>query len=139
MTLQELNQHYILRQRLAKAEEMLNSMISAASLGAQVLTGMPHGSGVRDKVGDLAIEIAELDSSADFLRKKIQAQEKAILPFINSIENFQTRMIFRLRFIRGMTWGEVAAVIGGGNTEEAVKSSCYRFLRSCNGETPHDA
>ena len=54
----------------------------------------------------------------------------AVTEFVESIENDQTRMIFRLRFLRCLTWGEVAAVIGGRNTEDGVKSACYRYLSS---------
>ena len=59
MTLKELNGHFVLRERLARAKEMLASLQAAACPGAQVLTGMPHAPGVSDKVGDLAVEIAE--------------------------------------------------------------------------------
>ena len=33
-----------------------------------------------------------------------------------------------MRFIGCLTWAEVAQVIGGRNTESAVKSVCYRYL-----------
>lgn len=128
MTLQELNRHFELRERLDKANEMLDALRAAACPGAQVLTGMPHSTGVKDKVGDLAVEIADMDTRIQFLEDEIKAGEEAILPFIRSIEDDQTRLIFRLRFIRGLTWKEVAAVIGGRNSEDSVKMVCYRYL-----------
>lgn len=130
MTLQELNRHFELRERLAKAREMLDSLRAAACPGAQVLTGMPHTPGVKDKVGDLAIEIADMDERIEFLESEIKASEESILPFIRSIDDDQTRLIFRLRFIRGLTWKEVAAVIGGRNSEDSVKMACYRYLNN---------
>lgn len=128
MTLQELNRHFELRERLDKANEMLDALRAAACPGAQVLTGMPHSTGVKDKVGDLAVEIADMDTRIQFLEDEIKTGEETILPFIRSIEDDQTRLIFRLRFIRCLTWKEVAAVIGGRNSEDSVKMVCYRYL-----------
>ena len=139
MTLGELNGHYELRQRLAKAQELLYALRASAAPGAQALTGMPHGTGVRDKVGDLAVEIAEAETDLTLLQKEIETQERTVLSFIGTISDLQTRMVFRLRFIRGLTWGEVAEVVGGRNTEDSVKSLCYRHLKSCRALTRRDA
>lgn len=128
MTLQELNTHLELRERLAKAYEMLDALRAAAYPGAQSLTGMPHTSGVKDKVGDLAVEIADMDERIELLETEVKAGEAPILQFIESVEDDQTRLIFRLRFIRGLAWKEVAAVIGGRNSEDSVKMVCYRYL-----------
>lgn len=94
------------------------------------MSGMPHAPGVRDKVGDLAVEIADMTERIRYLKEEINRAEAAVTEFVESIENDQTRMIFRLRFLRCLTWGEVAAVIGGRNTEDGVKSACYRYLSS---------
>lgn len=132
MTLEELNRHFALRKRLDRAKEMLASFRAAAYPGAQVLTGMPHAPGVSDKVGNLAAEIADLESRIEFLQGEITREEAKIIAFISGIEDDQARMILRLRFFRCLTWGEVAAVIGGHNTESAVKNICYRHLESCD-------
>lgn len=128
MTLQELSQYFKLRERLERDEEILDSLRAAACPGAQVLSGMPHASGVKDKVGDLAVEIADMEERIRFLRDEIAQEETAVTDFIAGIENDQTRTIFRLRFLRCLTWGQVAAVVGGRNTEDAVKSMCYRYI-----------
>ena len=130
MTLQELSQYYKLRERLNRDEEILDSLRAAACPGAQNFSGMPHAPGVRDKVGDLAVEIADMTERIRYLKEEIDRAEAAVTEFVESIENDQTRMIFRLRFLRCLTWGEVAAVIGGRNTEDGVKSACYRYLSS---------
>lgn len=139
MTLQELSQYFKLREQLARDEEILESLKATACPGAQVLTGMPHAPGVRDKVGDLAVEIADMESQIEYLQEKISQEEAKVSVFISTIENDQTRMVFRIRFLRGLAWKEVAAVIGGRNTESGVKSLCYRYLETCNGVTRRDA
>lgn len=128
LTLQELSQHYKLRERLAQDEEILQSLRDAAGLGAQVLTGMPHAPGVHDKVGDLAIEIADMEERVRFLRAEVNDEARTIELWIEGIQSDQLRTIFRLRFLRCLTWGQVADVIGGGNSESSVKMMCYRFL-----------
>ena len=130
MTLQELSHHFKLRERLERDTELLKSLEAAACPGAKVLTGMPHAPGVRDKVGDLAVEIADLKERIRYLENEIEVEEQEVTRFITAIPDEQLRVIFRLRFLRGLTWGEVAAVVGGRNTEEAVKSSAYRYLNS---------
>ncbi len=139
MTLQDLSRYFKLRERLTRDKEILASLEAKAHPGAQVLTGMPHAPGVQDKVGDLAVEIADLKGQIATLQEEANKEEALVSGFISTIENDQTRMIFRLRFIRCLTWGEVAHVIGGRNTEAGVKTVCYRYLESCNGVLRDDA
>ena len=139
MTLKELNRHFTLRERLSRAKEMLASLQAAACPGAQVLTGMPHAPGVSDKVGDLAVEIADLTASIARLEGECEKEKAAIIKFADGIEDDHIRMIIRLRFLYALTWKEVADVVGGRNSENSVKSACYRFLESCNAVTRDDA
>ena len=131
MTLQELSKYYKLHERLERNREMLSSLYAAAGPGAQVITGMPHASGVSDKVGDLAIEIGDLQSRIDHLESKCAEEKKKLEKYIGTIKDDQTCMIFRLRFIHCMTWPQVAEAIGGRNTVSGIRSICYRHLKSC--------
>lgn len=128
LTLQELNRYFELQARLKQAKEMLSSLREAAHPGGQVLTGMPHAPGVKDKVGDLAIEIADLSERISYMEAEIAEKQSELSRFIDSIKEDHLRMIFRLRFLRGLAWKDVAAVVGGHNTEYGVKAACYRYL-----------
>lgn len=132
MTLQELSKYYKLHERLERNREMLSSLYAAAGLGAQVITGMPHAPGVSDKVGDLAIEIGDLQGRIDHLESKCAEEKKKLEKYIGGIKDDQTRMIFRLRFIHCMTWTKVAEATGGRNTASNVKKICYRYLSAEN-------
>ena len=102
---------------------------SAASPGAQLLSGMPHPPGVKDKIGDLAAEISDIQQLIREL-KQIAEQERAkAVAYINNIDDEQTRMIFRLRFLHCLSWQGVAEIIGRKNTASGVKSACYRYLK----------
>lgn len=134
MTLEDLNQHLALREKLNKAEEMLEALRLAAEPGAAKLTGMPHAPGVKDKVGDLAIEIADISARVDCLRREIAEQETGIEEFISLVEDDQTRLILRLRFLRGLTWGEVAGILGRFTSEGSVRAACYRYFKENSAE-----
>ena len=54
---------------------MLQSLRDAACPGAAALTGMPHTPGIKDKVGDLAAEIVDMDARVGFLEEEVKASE----------------------------------------------------------------
>ena len=107
---------------------MLQNLWNAAYPGGQVLTGMPHAPGVKDKIGDLGIEIADLEMEIEAMEAEVNNSAVPVLAFIAEIPDIQTKMVFRLRFCRGYQWKEVARMLGGGNTEDSVKKNCYRYL-----------
>lgn len=125
MTLQELSEHYQLRAQLEKDEDILYNLRMAAIPSAHPLDGMPRAPGVSDKVGALAIAIVDMEERISYLKEQIAQQEGKISAWISTIENDQTRQIFRMRFIGCLTWAEVAQVIGGRNTENGVKMIRY--------------
>ena len=129
MTLIELNRYFELVSNLARTKELLDNLRAAACPGGQVLTGMPHAPGVKDKVGDLAVEIADLETRKEYIEKEIRRQKSKVEEFVATIDDYYLRTLFRLRFERGLSWKEVATIVGGRNSEEGVKSACYRYLR----------
>lgn len=128
MKKQDLDHHLELRQQLAADLELLASLESAAAPRAQRLDGMPHAHGVSDPTGNLAAEIADMRETVARHQAAVARSEEAVAAYIGTIEDSQTRMIFRLRYIHGMAWKEVAATVGGRNTENSVKSVCYRYI-----------
>lgn len=133
MTLDELNDHLYLLQQLNTAREMLQSMQDSI-LRASSYDGMPHAPGAGDKVGALAVKLAEMEEVVHSYERQKAVSEKAVKAFIDSITDNRTNLIFYLRFICGYDWQGVAEVIGGRNTVDAVKSQCYRYLQS-TGDT----
>ena len=128
MTKRELDHHLELVQQLEDERELLASLLVAAGPRAQRLDGMPHAHGAADPVGYLAVEIADMRETISRREADVARSEAAVATYIQTIEDSQTRMIFRLRFIHGMAWKEVAAAVGGRNTESGVKNTCYRYI-----------
>lgn len=129
MTLDELNDHLYLVQQLNTAREMLQSMRDSV-LRSSSYDGMPHAAGAGDKVAALAVKLAEQEALVERYARRAAQSEKAVKAFIDTIQDNRTNLIFYLRFVCGYEWQEVAEVIGGRNTENAVKSQCYRYLQS---------
>lgn len=129
MTLERLNRHLEMRKDLQRAREMLAALESRAMPGAQVLTGMPHAPGVSDKVGNLAVELADASREVERFAAAVAEDERDIVEYIDAIKDIQTRTAFRLHFIRTLTWTQVADIFGGYATENTVRQLCYRYLK----------
>lgn len=129
MTLKELSQLYWLNREIEMDQQRLEALEGKIGPASPNLTGMPHGTGGNtSKTEKYAVEIADLQ--AIIAAKQIQCiHERARLErYIEQIEDSETRMIFTLRFVNGLPWGQVAAHIGAGNTGDRVKKVCYRYL-----------
>ena len=72
---------------------------------------MPHISGVRDLVCDLAADLADLDAGI----KELEAEDERVLPEIDefcvSISDPRMRLSFRRRFVRCRAWAEIAGTL----------------------------
>lgn len=130
MTTREmLDAHFqLLREREAVAE-MLNSLEKTGPR-VQHITGMPHTPGYSDPTSALAIEIADMRNELTRLDAEIARSEKEVSAFIEGIDDVICRQLLRLRFLRGLTWKEVAGAAGRRYTEGAAKNSIYRFLKA---------
>lgn len=130
MTLKELSQLFYLSREIENDKRRLDELESiASSPSSSHITGMPSapydGSSKTERI------VAEmLDLRAVIAAKQIQCiHERARLErYIADIPDSLTRLIFLCRFVDCLSWSEVADYIGGGNTEDAVKKRCYRYL-----------
>lgn len=130
MTLEYLQKLFDMKDQLRKQQELIDSLWDAAHPGAQKLDGMPHSREPGDKVGNLAIEIAELETQMEKTKAACAELEPPVLQFLDSIDDVYIRTIFRLRFFHAMRWREVAVTVH--TSEEAAKELCYAYLRRSN-------
>ena len=129
MTKQELSQLYYLNREIEQLKNRIEELECIATSTSSVITGMPHASGVSDKVGKYAAEISDLKELLDLNLRKCFYELNRLNRFIESIEDSQMRMILSLRHINGLCWHQVAVSIGGGNSDKSVQMMESRFLK----------
>ena len=130
ITLHDLNSHADLVIQLNTARQMLAAFQSAV-LRASSIDGMPHApSAGNGKVEALAIKLSDLEEDVKRREAAVKRSEPEIKSFIAGIQDPRLSSIFYLRFICGYEWFDVAATLPGRASVEAVKSACYRYLRS---------
>lgn len=129
MDLDEFSTFFRLNLRLERERETLRALASRADIHAQALDGMPRRGGMGNLTAEIASAMADTEREMEALAKEARVEYARIQSRIEKIEDVHTRNIFRLRFLACMTWDEVAAAIGGGNTANGVKALCYRYLK----------
>ena len=162
MTLKELSQLYWLnreieldKERLADLQRQIaedktqlavmeNDLIS---LKSPKLSKMPKSKGPNSAVIEKRVsEIMELQkliqsniSLHDEMKLLIQAKISRSLQLRNRLEKYidtlpdsLLRQVCCLRFINGLSWAQVAASVGGGNTADSVRMLCKRGIEKQN-------
>ena len=137
MTIKELSQLYYLRQETERDETRLKELEAYMGIRSPSMDGMPHGSGLTDSVVErLVAEI--VDTKAIINARKLQClhERNRLERYISSIPDSLTREIFKLRFVDGLPWKNVASVVGGAMDmdESTVRKICYRYLKETEGE-----
>ena len=128
MTLKELSQLYYLNREIEMDQRRLWELEAKALPVAQAITGTPHSTGVVDKVGEYAAEIADLRGIIEAKHQQCLYERSRLERYIVGIDDSFLRQVFTYRFISGLPWRQVAAYIGGGNTEEGCRKAVKRYL-----------
>lgn len=133
MTIKELSQLFWLNREIELDKQKLQELEDLVSgPKSQKLDGMPHMSGYGDALARCVAEIVDLKAIIAAKQQQCIYERNRLERYIESVPDSLTRQIFSLRFINGLGWAQVAACIGGGNTEAAVKKRCYRYLSDEN-------
>lgn len=122
-----LADRFSLFDKLKRYQEILEGL-QAAVIPGRTMDGMLHGNNVSDRTGKLGAEIADIKTAISNIETSISENENQILKIIDSIDDEYVKTLFRLRWIRGFQWKEVAGCMGKYYTECAVKNSVYRYL-----------
>ncbi len=133
MTARELNQLPYIKKLIKREEQRLARIEAILEPGGMNLNGMPHSPARRNKLEDLVPQIIEIKEQIKRRRRCYLAEQMRIEAFIDAIPDYQTKLIFSLRYVDCLSWGAVAAKVGGGNTADSVKKVCYRYLKRSQG------
>lgn len=130
MTIRELSQVYHLGREIEELSERLYKLKTEAyGASTSSLSGMPTAKSNSSRTERYALEIAELEEMINERRAKCIDELFMLEQWIGKIQDSRTRLIFTYRFMRKMSWQQVAYRIGGHETEDSVKKTCYRYLK----------
>lgn len=130
MTLEELNAFFALQTELERLHRLRAELMAAATRKTTRTDGMPHANGISDKTGTFAAELADLDADIDRLTARISAEAVMVESWISTVREPEIRLIFRLRYLRGLMWKEIAGILGINYSYESVRALAYRYLRN---------
>ena len=111
-----------LRREIQRIKERLTAISPS-------LTGMPHGGGVHDKIGEGVPELIDKKAQLEQMIREYEAEEAEIEKWIDGIEDIHLQLIVKLRFKEKKSWQEVANEAGGNNTEDSVRKLVDRYIK----------
>lgn len=129
MTKKELSQLYWLNREIEKDKVRLAELEAAATDTSVKISGLPHVSGISDKTA-IAAEIADIRAIIKAKTDMSVAEYNRLNRYIAGVDDSLIRQILILRYVNGLGWQQVAAAIGGGNTEDGVRKAHDRYLAS---------
>ena len=130
MTIEDLQELFYLDKLIDFENERLDDLRAKLDLHSPAISDMPKASGAKDKIGEIVPEIVDKARQLEIDLADLEARRKRLQDFIRVLPNIRIRIIMSLRFIDQLTWTEVAAKIGGKETEDTVKKAVYRYLES---------
>lgn len=127
-----------LEKRISEIEagETVKDKVRGGNGGLQsfVVEGVPTKE-YTEKKTELSIKrmlLKERKEMLEILELELLRQTNDVEKFIRNVKDSHVRRIIRLRVIEGMSWNEVADEMGGGNTEDSVKKTFYRYVDKNN-------
>lgn len=92
------------------------------------LSGMPHGGGVHDKIGEGVVELVAKKEELEEALRSLSAEEDRINAWIDQVEDIQVQHFITLRYRERMSWNEIANDAGVNFSEDAVRMMVNRYL-----------
>lgn len=129
LTKKELSQLYWLNREIEADKRRLEELRLAAVSATAKITGLPHVTGVRDKVGEIAVLIEEQSKLIELKKKQTVIEYNRLMRYINSVDDSLMRQILKLRYVNGLSWQQVAFAIGE-NDEQYPRRKHNKFLQS---------
>jgi len=133
MTLSELSQLYDLKREIEMDQRRLRELEMLVRQGNCARPEMPGGADMANKAEYYASEILDLRGIIDAKHQQCLYERNRLERFVAAIDDSLLRQMFTYSFINGLSWRQVAACIGGGNTEDGCRMAVKRFLRKKEG------
>ena len=125
----ELNELRHLKKEIRYQIERVRRLEEKATSMTQIIGGIPACKGITDRVAEYAPQIAHLKTLIqNNIRWRLHLQYK-IEAFIESIEESEIRQIFRLRYLEGKTWKQIAFAMTGAGDGSTQYKQHKEYLR----------
>ncbi len=95
----------------AKKEQIKRLREMAEYVSPDSFSGV-HGSGVRDKIGDVSARIVSLENEIKADMKVLMGKQSEIIHAINGIKDDKQRTVLELRYINRLAFSEIAKRMG---------------------------
>lgn len=125
MTKKELSQLYYLKKEEKQLQQQVEELRSKVEKVTTTVSDMPKGGQKKD----LRDELIDLIDLLALKQKQCVVEQNRLERYIATVDDSYTRLILSLRYISGMSWGQIALKVGGGNTAENVRQTIHRFLK----------
>lgn len=102
-----LEQVWKLNELITAKEAEYRQLMDAATKVTAEMTGMPHGGGVSDKVGNIAVKLADLMKETDAAWDRYIDQRNAVIAVLEKLPAKEYGVLHR-QYIRFMTQEEIA-------------------------------
>ena len=129
MTKKELKNLYYLKKEIVAQKKRIKELENLATSCTAKVTELINKTEVIDKVGNYAVEIADLKRLLDLNLKKRFYELVRLDKFIQTIDDPLIRLIAIYRFEKDMSWTQIAIALGGNNKAESVRKKIYRYLK----------
>lgn len=130
MTLHELYEHRSVIEKTIRGRNAIADIRARAYPASPNMDGMPHASGISDKVFNLVALLEDAEKTQSYWEKRAQESRKEIFGFTSTIEDPVLRMQFNYRFAECMSWEEIA---GDGYTADAARKAISRYMDTLKG------
>lgn len=127
---QDLRQLYYLKKEIKEQQRRIEELENLATKCTTTITGMPHGRGVSDKVGEYSVQLSDLKNLLELNIEKCFFELDKLDRCIQNVDDSLVRQIMTYRFVHGFSWVKISHVLGGYNSVDSLKKKLYRFLKN---------
>lgn len=129
MTKEELAQLQYLNLEIEREKERLAELEAMATNTTAHLSGLPHATGITDRVGQYGAEIADLKKMIESNIQQCYRELNKLNQYIQNVHDSEMRQILTLRYINGLSWQQIAFRIGYQD-ESVPRKRHNRFLKN---------
>lgn len=138
MDKKRLSRMYFLPIRIDQKVREIQRIQERLTSASPNLSGMPHGGGVHDKIGEGVVELVTRKEELEELVSGYRLELNDLEEWVESIEDIQIQTMIELRYKERMTWNQVADAMGCVNTDDSCRKMVERFLAKGDDQDEQD-